>query len=357
MIDLGPLSPLLSDPSITEIMVNAHDLVFIERSGRLETSNARFQDANTVITLIGRLARECGREVGPESPYFDGYLEDGSRINAVIPPMAMGSPALTIRKLSGNNLTLIDLIQSGSISHKGAYLLHAAVQARLNILICGGTGSGKTTLLNVAASLIPQGERIITIEDVAELRLDNTNWVRLEAVRRPGGRGVTTRECLINALRMRPDRILVGECRKDETFEMLQAMNTGHEGSMTTLHANSPRDCFARIESLVATSDVDFPLSALRKQIASALDLVIHIKRLRDGQRVVHEIVEVTGMEQDTITTQTLLSREKGTKGGGPSELAATGLATTLMERFSAAGIQFPPNFFDPGSKIIYRPE
>ncbi len=335
-------------------------MIFIERSGRIEEAQVQFPDDNAVITLIGRLARECGREIGPDSPYFDGYLADGSRINAVIPPMAMSHPALTIRKLAGNNLALIDLIESGSISNKGAYLLHAAVQARLNILICGGTGSGKTTLLNVAASLIPQGERIITIEDVAELQIDSPNWVRLEAVRRPGGKGVTTRECLVNALRMRPDRIIVGECRKDETFEMLQAMNTGHEGSMTTLHANSSRDCFSRIESLVATSDIDFPISALRKQIASALDLVINIKRLRDGKRVVQEIVEVTGMEQGTVTTQTLLTRDKGPGGKSaptPAELTATGLAPMLMEKFAGAGIQFPPNFFDPNSKITYRPE
>jgi pilus assembly protein CpaF len=360
-INLGPLSTLLADPSITEIMVNAPDKIFIEKEGQILLTNVRFPDASSLENVIFDMAKGCGRTLSKDHPYFDGYLFNGSRVNGVIPPMAPHSPVLTIRKFQDKPFTLSSLITSGTISDKGAYFLHAAMQARLNIVVSGGTGTGKTTFLNVLASLIPESERIISIEDVSELRITHPNWIRLEAVRTPDKEEISARDCLVNALRMRPDRIIVGECRRDETFEMLQAMNTGHDGSLTTIHANTPRDCFSRMESLITTSKIEIPLAALRAQIASAVNIIVQLKRQRDGKRVVHEIAEVTGMEQNMITTQSLLSRE--TLGGKKSannqdqDLKATGLAPMLMDRFSEHGIQFPQSFFDPNSRVTYRPE
>jgi pilus assembly protein CpaF len=268
---------------------------------------------------------------------------------------------LTIRKFRKQPFTLEQYIQMGSLSDKAAYFLHACITARLSVVVSGGTGTGKTTFLNTLAALIPHTERVISIEDVAELNIPLPNWVRLESVLgKPNSPGVTTRDCLVNALRMRPDRIIVGECRRDETFEMLQAMNTGHEGSMTSVHANSSRDCLTRIESLVLTSSVEMPLTALRRQIASAVNLLVQLKRLKTGQRIVQEIVEVTGMEQNNITTQVLFCRDKPKKGqatAGETGLQPSGLVPTFMERFSESGIQFPQNFFDPATKITYRPE
>lgn len=354
-LDLGPLSPLIADPSITEIMVNSAENIFIEKDGALQTINTKFANADALIQLMQRIAENCGRTFSSEHPYFDGHMPDGSRVNGAIPPMAPDGPTLTIRKFQPTPYTLSDLIQMGVVSNKGAHFLHAALQAKLNIVVSGATGTGKTTLLSVLASLIPTTERIISIEDVAEIRIQHPNWVRLETVRGPGRVEISAKDCLVNALRMRPDRIVVGECRRDETFEMLQAMNTGHDGSLTTIHANTPRDCFARIESLVMTSNIDFPIPALRRQIASAIDLVVQLKRLRNGRRVVQEIVEVTGMEQDIITTQTIFSRELS--GVNSTDLVSTGYPPSSMNKFTEQGIQFPKSFFDPSSSITYQPD
>ncbi len=359
-VNLGPLSPLLSDPAISEIMVNAPDKIFIEKEGQITLTNVRFSDAGALKNLLVELAKSCNRTLSSDHPYFDGFLDNGSRVNGVLPPMSPHNPVLTIRKFQDKPFTLTSLIASGTISDKGAYFLHAAIQARLNIIVSGGTGTGKTTFLNVLASLIPESERVISIEDISELRIDHSNWIRLESVREPGKEQISARDCLINALRMRPDRIIVGECRRDETFEMLQAMNTGHDGSLTTIHANGPRDCFARIESLVSTSKIEIPQSALRNQIASAVNIIVQLKRQRDGKRTVHEIMEVTGMEQNMITTQSILSRERpGTKKtpGIDLELETVGLVPNIMNRFAEYGIQFPQSFFDPSSRITYRPE
>jgi pilus assembly protein CpaF len=266
--------------------------------------------------------------------------------------MAPKGSALTIRKFRKTPFSIQNYLELGSLTDKAAFFLHACVIARVNLVVSGGTGTGKTTFLNALSALIPEGERVISIEDVSELSLQQENWVRLESSFRPGHPPVTTRDCLVNALRMRPDRILVGECRRDETFEMLQAMNTGHEGSMTTVHANSSRDCLTRLESLILTSGIDIPLPALRRQMASAIDLIVQLKRHQGGQRVVQEIVEVTGMEQNTVTTQVIFARE-----GKNDYLAGTGLVPSFLEKFSAAGIQFPPNFFDPATNITYQPD
>jgi pilus assembly protein CpaF len=357
-LNFGPILPLLQDGTVSEIMVNQFDKIFIERAGKLHLSPVKFSSEKSLSDLIQAIAASTGRSISEDHPFMDGYLPDGSRVNATIPPMVPKGAALTIRKFRKTPFTLVDYLESNSITDKAAYFLHACVIARLNILVSGGTGSGKTTFLNALSSVIPESQRVITIEDVPELALQQENWVRLESVYRPGKPPVTTRDCLINALRMRPDRILVGECRRDETFEMLQAMNTGHDGSMTTVHANNTRDCLTRLESLIMTSGIDIPLPALRKQISSAIQLVIQLKRDKAGQRLVQEIVEITGMEQNTITTQALFSRDKKRSAElGSDYLSATGLVPSFVERFSEAGLQFPPNFFDPLTTITYRPE
>jgi pilus assembly protein CpaF len=364
-LKFGPIDPYLRDDSVSEVMVNRFDKVFVERAGRLQESPAKFPSEAALLELIVSIARASGRDLDPSRPYMDSYLPDGSRVNATLPPMAPKGCTLTIRKFRKAPFGMDDYLQSGALSHKAAHYLHAAVIARLNIVVSGGTGTGKTTFLNALSGLVPQTERIITIEDVAELNLQHSNWVRLESVILPGKTAVTTRDCLVNALRMRPDRIIVGECRKDETFEMLQAMNTGHDGSMTTVHANSTRDCLARLESLILTSQVEVPLAALRRQMASAIHLVVQLKRTQKGQRVVQEIVEITGMEQNTITTQVLFTRERKAVNqlAGPASnldndgLLATGLPSIFTQRFSDAGIQFPSNFFDPNTKVTYQPD
>jgi pilus assembly protein CpaF len=360
-LNFGPLAALLSDDSVTEIMVNHFRKIFVEKSGSLLPTSLAFESEQSLQKLIHDIAKSSGREISQDQPYMDAYLPNGARVNASIPPMVSGGACLTIRKFRKSPFTLEQYIQLGTLSHKAAFFLHACISARLNMIVSGGTGTGKTTFLNALSALISPEERVISIEDVAELNLQLPNWVRLESVLgKPNMRGVSTRDCLINALRMRPDRIIVGECRRDETFEMLQAMNTGHDGSMTTVHANSSRDCLTRIESLILTSSVELPLTALRRQICSAVDVVIQLKRSKNGVRVVQEIVELTGVEQNTITTQTLFSREKsrGNKASPPSgdtELLASGLAPTFMQRFSDAGIQFPQGFFDPSTQVTYR--
>lgn len=360
-LNFGPLDPLLRDDSISEIMVNRYDRIFIEREGKLLDSPQRFHEEKDLINLIVSIARSCGREISAAYPFMDGYLQDGSRVNAVLPPMAPKGAALTIRKFRKTPFEMKDYLRLGALTDKAAYFLHACVIGRLNLIVSGGTGTGKTTFLNALSSLVVQNERIITIEDVAELNLNHPNWVRLESVHVPGKAPVTTRDCLINALRMRPDRIIVGECRRDETFEMLQAMNTGHDGSMTTVHANSSRDCLTRLESLILTSQVEIPLAALRKQISSAVQFIVQLRRTKTGQRIVQEIVEVTGIEQNTITTQLIFSREKrktpqtGTSPLDNEPLVASGFVPGCIGRFSEAGVQFPQSFFDPNTKVTYQ--
>lgn len=358
------MDSLLSDDSISEIMVNRFDRIFIERDGKLLESPQKFSSETGLQDLIHSIARSSGREISPAYPFMDAYLPDGSRVNASLPPMAPKGATLTIRKFRKAPFQMQDYLRLGSLSDKAAYFLHACVIARLNLVVSGGTGTGKTTFLNALSGLIPQTERIITIEDVAELNLQQDNWVRLESVHIPGKTTVTTRDCLINALRMRPDRIIVGECRREETFEMLQAMNTGHDGSMTTVHANSSRDCLTRLESLIITSQVEIPLAALRKQMASAIHLVIQLKRTKAGKRVIQEIVEITGIEQNTITVQAIFTRDKrkspqtGSASSSESEpLVASGLVPSFVARFADSGIQFPQNFFDPATKITYQPD
>lgn len=358
-VNFGPIDSLLRDDSITEIMVNRYDRIFVEKDGKLLDSSQRFHNEKELLDLIIGIARACGREITPVYPFMDAYLADGSRVNAVLPPMAPKGSALTIRKFRKTPFAMKDYLRLGGLTDKAAYFLHACVIARMNLVVSGGTGTGKTTFLNALSGLISPSERIITIEDVAELNLQHPNWVRLESVHVPGKPSVTTRDCLINALRMRPDRIIVGECRRDETFEMLQAMNTGHDGSMTTVHANSSRDCLTRLESLILTSNVEIPLLALRKQMASAIHFIVQLRRTKTGQRVVQEIVEVTGVEQNTVTTQLVFSRDRK-KGSGQQEidsLLAAGLVPSSVGRFSEAGVQFPPNFFDPATKVTYQSE
>ena len=366
-LNFGPLDALLRDDTITEIMVNRWDKVFVERDGKLLPSPQTFPDENFLLDLIRGIAANTGREISYTNPFMDSYLADGSRVNATLPPMAPKGATLTIRKFRKQPFQMQDYLRLGSLTDKAAYFLHACVMARLNIVVSGGTGTGKTTFLNALSGLIPQSERLISIEDVAELNLQQANWVRLESVHVPGRPVVSTRDCLINALRMRPDRILVGECRRDETFEMLQAMNTGHDGSMTTVHANSSRDCLTRLESLILTSNggtsVDLPLAALRRQIASAVQLIVQLKRNKSGQRVVQEIVEVTGMEQAVITTQAVFTRDKKKPGAAAAApdtvepLLAAGLVPSFLPRFAESGIQLPPNFFDANTKIQYQPD
>lgn len=356
-LKFGPLQPLLHDESITEIMVNRHDRIFIEKNGKLHSTSFTFPSEEALLELIQSIAQYTGREISARYPCMDGYLPDGSRVNASMVPMAPRGANLTIRKFRKKPFTLTDYIQSGAISEKAAYFLHACVLARINIVVSGGTGTGKTTFLNSLSAAIPESERIISIEDVSELNLQHENWVRLEASFRPGERAVTTRDCLINALRMRPDRILVGECRRDETFEMLQAMNTGHDGSMTTVHANTSRDCLSRLESLILTSNIEMPLAALRKQMASAIGMIVQLRRLKNGQRVVQEITEITGMEQAVVTTQLLFSRDKKRGATGPDTLLATGLVPSFVEKISECGVQLPPNFFDANTNVTYQPD
>ncbi len=356
-LNFGPIQPLLQDASISEIMVNQFDKVFIEREGKLQPAPMKFSSEGVLQELIKNIAKSAGRTIDEDRPFMDAYLPDGSRVNATLPPITPKGAALTIRKFRKQPFTLQDYIPIGTITDKAAFFLHACVIARINLVVSGGTGSGKTTFLNALSAVVPESERVITIEDVAELQLQQSNWVRLESSYRPGKPPVTTRDCLINALRMRPDRIVVGECRRDETFEMLQAMNTGHEGSMTTVHANSSRDCLTRLESLILTSGIDIPLPALRKQISSAIDVIVQLKRVKGGQRVVSEIVEVVGMEQNTITSQILFSREKKKNPNDPDYLLGTGMVPSFIQRFSDAGIQFPANFFDPNTAITYQPD
>jgi pilus assembly protein CpaF len=350
ILGLGPLEPLLRDETITEVMVNGPQQVYIEREGRLEMTNVTFQNDEHVMKIIQRIIAPIGRRVDESSPMVDARLADGSRVNAIIPPLSLVGPVITIRKFSATPFTVEDLIRFGTATPEMFEFLEACVHARLNIFVAGGTGSGKTTMLNILSSFIPDDERIVTIEDAAELQLRQEHVVTLEA--RPSnieGKGaVPIRELVRNALRMRPDRIIVGECRSAEALDMLQAMNTGHDGSMSTGHANTPRDMLARLETMVLMAGMDLPLRAIREQIASAVDLIVHQNRLKDGTRKITNITEVQGMEGDVIVMQDIFVFEQTgvVEGKIQGRLRPTGIRPKFVEKFEVAGINLPPNVF-----------
>jgi len=356
ILGYGPLEPLLSDDDVTEVMVNAYDRIYVERAGKIEKTNVAFVDNAHVLRIVDKIVSQVGRRIDEASPMVDARLPDGSRVNAIIPPLSLKGPTLTIRKFSRDPYTMDDLVNFGSITPNAAQFLAACVKGKLNILISGGTGTGKTTTLNAVSAFIPNDERIVTIEDAAELQLQQEHVITLES--RPAnieGQGeIRIRELVRNALRMRPDRIIVGEVRGAETLDMLQAMNTGHEGSLTTIHANTPRDALARLETLVMTAGVELPHRAIREQISSAFDLLVQITRLVDGSRRITAITEVLRMESDVITLQDIFvakppDEETAVATAGSrllTPLRATGLKPHFLEKLAANGVVLPPNFF-----------
>jgi len=351
VLGLGPIEPLILDPAITEIMVNAPDQVFYEKEGRLYLSSVRFRDQGHIMRIVERIVAPLGRRVDEASPMVDARLPDGSRVNVIIPPVAPKSPTVTIRKFQADKMTIEDLIAVSSMTRELAEFFRACVQVRMNIIVSGGTGTGKTTMLNALSSFIPDTERIVTIEDPTELRLQQGHVVSLEA--RPAsleGKGeVTQRDLVRNALRMRPDRIIVGEVRGAEAFDMMQAMNTGHEGSLGTVHANSPRDGLARIENMILMAGLDLPMRAIREQIASAIHVVVQIARMSDGTRRVTNVSEITGMEGDIVTMQDLFRFEqRGIDSDGRviGEFRGTGIRPRFADKFEVAGIYLPPDLF-----------
>src|SRR6187431_390709 len=347
IIGLGPLEPLLRDESITEVMVNGPRQVYIERSGKLELTNVVFQNDDHVMRIIDRIIAPIGRRVDESSPMVDARLTDGSRVNAIIPPLSLVGPVITIRKFAASPFTTDDLIRFGTSTPEMFEFLRACVEARLNIFVSGGTGSGKTTTLNVLSSFIPEDERIVTIEDAAELQLHQTHVVKLEA--RPAnleGKGeITIRDLLRNGLHMRPDRIIVGECRSGEALDMLQAMTTGQDGSLSTGHSNTPADMLRRLETMVLMTGYELPLRAIRDQIASAVDLIVHTARLKDGSRKIVNITEVYGIDDDEILLQDIFAYEQTgvVNGKVQGNLKPTGIRPTFMGRFKASGIELPP--------------
>jgi pilus assembly protein CpaF len=349
---LGPLEPLLKDPSITDILVNRYNQVYIERAGKLEKTNLSFKDDSHLMQIIDRIVSRVGRRIDESSPMVDARLADGSRVNAIIPPLAVDGPSLSIRRFGRDPLTDKDLVANKSITEPMLELLKAMVKGKLNILISGGTGSGKTTLLNVMSGYIASTERIITIEDAAELQLKQEHVVRLET-RPPNieGKGaVKQRQLVINSLRMRPDRIIVGEVRGDEAFDMLQAMNTGHEGSMTTVHANTARDALSRVENMVAMANLNIPDKAVRQQISSAIHAIVQGSRLSDGTRKIVSISELTGMEGDVVTMQEIFTFERRgltEQGKVKGAFKATGIRPKFTDKLAAAGVRLPPSLFE----------
>jgi pilus assembly protein CpaF len=356
ILGYGPLEPFLRDDSVTEVMVNNYDRIYVERLGKIEATNAAFADNAHLLRIIDKIVSQIGRRVDEASPMVDARLPDGSRVNAIIPPLSLKGPTLTIRKFSRDPYTMNDLISFGTLSPKAAQFLAACVKGKLNILISGGTGTGKTTTLNAMSAFVPGDERIVTIEDAAELQLQQEHVITLES-RPPNieGQGeIRIRELVRNALRMRPDRIIVGEVRGPETLDMLQAMNTGHEGSLTTIHANSPRDALSRLETLVMTAGVELPLRAIREQVSSAFDLLVQITRLVDGSRKITNVTEVLRMESDTVTLQDLFvakppDEEQAHESHAQrflTPLQCTGLKPHFLEKMAANGVVLQPAFF-----------
>jgi pilus assembly protein CpaF len=356
ILGFGPLEPLLQEPTITEVMVNGFDNIYVERYGKVEKTRVTFENEAHLMRIVDRIVAPLGRRVDESSPMVDARLPNGFRVNVIIPPLSLIGPMMTIRKFAQTPFTSQDLVANGTLTTALVNFLKACVEARVNIVISGGTGSGKTTLLNVVSAFIPSYERIITIEDIAELQLKQEHVGRLE--KRPSnveGKGeVTIRQLVINSLRMRPDRIIVGEARGGEALDMLQAMNTGHDGSMTTIHSNSPRDTLRRIETMVLMAGLELPLRAIREQVSSAIELIIHMERLRDGTRKVVHVAEVQGMEGDTITMQDLfLFDQTGIQNGRVvGALKSTGLRPKFAEKFAINNIDLPAEIFNVGTTI-----
>jgi len=350
ILGLGPLEPFLADPTVTEVMVNGPEEIYIERNGKILKTKAVFESAEHLMRIIERIVAPLGRRIDESSPMVDARLPDGSRVNAIIPPISLIGPTVTIRKFSEDPLTVEQLIQFGTVTGEAMELLKACVQAKLNLLISGGTGAGKTTFLNVLSGYIPGDERIVTIENAAELQLRQEHVVTLES-RPPNieGKGrITIQDLVINSLRMRPDRIIVGECRGPEAFDMLQAMNTGHEGSMTTIHANTARDALGRLENMILMAGMELPHRAIREQIAAALDGIIQLDRMRDGSRKVVSLSEIQGMEGDVVTMSDIFKFEKAGQENGRiiGTLRPTGLRPKFMEKIEAEDIRVPPSIF-----------
>ncbi|MDR3772609.1 MAG: CpaF family protein [Terracidiphilus sp.] len=356
---LGPLEPLLRDPKISDILVNDKDHVFVEKGGLLQRVSTSFRDDRHLLQIIDRIVSKVGRRVDESSPMVDARLQDGSRVNAIIPPLALDGPSISIRRFGTGPLAANSLVELKSISPEMMEMLSAAVKARISIVISGGTGSGKTTLLNILSQYIPNNERLVTIEDAAELRLAQDNIVRLET--RPpnieGNGAIRQRQLLINCLRMRPDRIIMGEIRGEEAFDMLQAMNTGHEGSMTTIHANTPRDAISRLESMVAMGNMNLPEKSVRQQIASAITIVVQATRMSDGSRKVTSVAEITGMEENIISMQEIFTFNK--KGIGPDgkvigAFQPTRIRPKFLDRLRVSGIILPPSLFEKETPVNY---
>ena len=354
---LGPLEPLLNDPSVSDILVTTHSMVYVERRGKLERTGVVFKDNGHLLRIIERIVSRVGRRIDESSPMVDARLPDGSRVNAVIPPLAVDGPLLSIRRFGGDPLQSVDLTRNLTLTEPMLELVRACVKSRLNIIIAGGTGAGKTTFLNILSGFIPATERIVTIEDAAELQLRQPHVARLET--RPpnieGQGAVLQRQLLVNTLRMRPDRIIVGEVRGDEALDMLQAMNTGHDGSLTTIHANSPRDAISRLEVMISMASSNLSMRAVRHQIASAIDVFIQCVRLSDGTRRVSHITECVGMEADQVTTQDVFSFEKtgvSTEGRVTGRFRATGIRPKFTEKLEACGIRFPMSMFQGSVEV-----
>lgn len=351
MLGLGPIEVLLKDPTVTEIMVNGPKKIFVERMGRLQLTDIQFHDDSHVMNIIERILSPIGRHIDESVPLVDARLEDGSRVNIIIPPLSLMGPCITIRKFATKALSVDNLITFGTLDRKMADFIKACIQARINILVSGGTGSGKTTTLNVLSSFIPENERIVTIEDAAELKLQQEHVVTLES--RPanieGNGEITIRDLVKNALRMRPDRIIVGEVRGGEALDMLQAMNTGHDGSLTTAHANNPRDALSRLETMVLMAGFEMPIRAIREQVSSAIELILQQSRLKDGSRKITYITEVQHMEGDVITTQDLFRFEQtgmDENGKLTGHFVSTGMQPGFMDKFQVNGVSLPDDFF-----------